>query len=184
VATDSRWPRNKTSRWSRHSVRMVLTNRSANAFARDDRTGVFMACVARVEDELIALANGVREGRLTGPAKIGAATNRVLRDSGVARCFRRRSRRASSPGTTTRKRSPRRGPPRWSLRAVDLACCQAGIDDRDRARALAELNRIRRVTLEVHGNAVTVITKPNALQVQLLKAFGVDTSSWDRAKIA
>jgi len=29
----------------------------------------------------------VRKGRLVDPAKIGAAADRILRDSGVARCF-------------------------------------------------------------------------------------------------
>jgi hypothetical protein len=43
--------------------------------------------LARTEDQLIALANRVRAGKLTDPAKIGAAADRVLRDSGVARCF-------------------------------------------------------------------------------------------------
>ena len=43
--------------------------------------------LARVEDQLIALAERVRAGKLTDPAKIGAAADRVLRDCGVARCF-------------------------------------------------------------------------------------------------
>jgi hypothetical protein len=44
--------------------------------------------LARTEDQLIALANRVRAGRLKDPAKIGAAADRILRDSGVARCFK------------------------------------------------------------------------------------------------
>lgn len=43
--------------------------------------------LARTEDQLIALANRVRAGRLVDPAKIGASADRILRDSGVARCF-------------------------------------------------------------------------------------------------
>jgi transposase len=43
--------------------------------------------LARTEDQLIALATRVRAGRLVDPAKIGAAADRILRDSGVARCF-------------------------------------------------------------------------------------------------
>jgi hypothetical protein len=43
--------------------------------------------LARTEDQLVALTNRVRAGRLTDPAKIGAAADRILRDSGVARCF-------------------------------------------------------------------------------------------------
>jgi transposase len=39
------------------------------------------------EDGLIALADRVRKGRLVDPAKIGAAADRILRDSGVSRCF-------------------------------------------------------------------------------------------------
>jgi transposase len=43
--------------------------------------------LARTEDQLIALANRVRAGKLVDPAKIGGAADRILRDSGVARCF-------------------------------------------------------------------------------------------------
>jgi hypothetical protein len=42
---------------------------------------------ANVEDGLIALEARVRSGRLVGSAKICAAADRVLRDSGVGRCF-------------------------------------------------------------------------------------------------
>ena len=43
--------------------------------------------LAATEDGLIALAERVRKGRLVDPAKIGVAADRILRDSGVARCF-------------------------------------------------------------------------------------------------
>lgn len=43
--------------------------------------------LARVEDKLIALSERVCAKKLTDPAKIGAAADRILRDSGVARCF-------------------------------------------------------------------------------------------------
>ena len=43
--------------------------------------------LARAEDQLIALADRVRAGKLKDPAKIGAAADRILRDSGVGRCF-------------------------------------------------------------------------------------------------
>jgi transposase len=43
--------------------------------------------LAATEDGLIALADRVRKGRLVDPAKIGAAADRILRDSGVSRCF-------------------------------------------------------------------------------------------------
>ena len=41
----------------------------------------------RTEERLIALQVRVRSGRLRDPAKIGAATERILSSSGVARCF-------------------------------------------------------------------------------------------------
>jgi len=43
--------------------------------------------LAATEDGLIALSERVRKGRLVDPAKIGAAADRILRDSGVSRCF-------------------------------------------------------------------------------------------------
>jgi transposase len=43
--------------------------------------------LVRTEDQLIALTNRVRARKLTDPAKIGASADRILRDSGVARCF-------------------------------------------------------------------------------------------------
>src|ERR1019366_632483 len=43
--------------------------------------------LAATEGALIALADRVRKGRLVDPAKIGAAADRILRDSGVSRCF-------------------------------------------------------------------------------------------------
>jgi len=51
-------------------------------------------------------------------------------------------------------------------------------------RALAELDRIRQVSLEVSGRSIKVITKRNALQAQVLAALGVNTASWDKADIA
>ena len=43
--------------------------------------------LSRTEDQLIALSERVSAGRLVDPAKIGAAADRILRDSGVGRCF-------------------------------------------------------------------------------------------------
>ena len=43
--------------------------------------------ISRTENKLISLAERVRSGGLVDPAKIGAAADRILRDSGVARCF-------------------------------------------------------------------------------------------------
>ncbi len=44
--------------------------------------------LARTEDQLVALSTRVRAGNLIDPAKIGAAADRILRDSGIARCFK------------------------------------------------------------------------------------------------
>ncbi len=51
-------------------------------------------------------------------------------------------------------------------------------------RAIAELQRIRQVTLDAGDQHVKVITRRSVLQVQILQAMGVDTSGWDRAEIA
>jgi transposase len=66
------------------SRRYVVVD-SPRRHVRDDarRTELLGA----TEDGLIALAERVRKGRLVDPAKIGAAADRILRDSGVARCF-------------------------------------------------------------------------------------------------
>jgi hypothetical protein len=52
--------------------------------SRDDRPGEEL--LARTEERLITLADRVRTGKLVDPAKIGAAADRIVRDSGVARC--------------------------------------------------------------------------------------------------
>ena len=51
-----------------------------------DRARHLSLC-AKVEEGLIALEARVRAKRLVDPASIGAAADRVLRDSGVSRCF-------------------------------------------------------------------------------------------------
>jgi hypothetical protein len=43
--------------------------------------------VARTETDLLALEQRVRDGKLTDPAKIGRAAQRILGASGVARLF-------------------------------------------------------------------------------------------------
>jgi hypothetical protein len=67
-----------------------------------DRARHAMLC-ARVEDGLMALERRVNAKHLADPAKIGAAADRILRDSGVARCFVIRWQKPSSPGTSTRR---------------------------------------------------------------------------------
>ena len=52
---------------------------------RDDRRREEL--LVRAEDKLVALAERVTAKRLADPAKIGAAADRILRDSGVGRCF-------------------------------------------------------------------------------------------------
>jgi hypothetical protein len=51
-------------------------------------------------------------------------------------------------------------------------------------RALAELGRIRRVTLEAGEQTVTVVTRRNAFRTRLLGAFRIDTKSWSRATMS
>lgn len=58
---------------------------SAERKVRDDRRREEL--LARAEQKLIALSERVRSGKLNDPAKIGASADRILRDSGVARCF-------------------------------------------------------------------------------------------------
>jgi hypothetical protein len=68
-----------------HDRRRFVVVFSPTRYFRD-RARHAVLC-ARVEDGLIALEARVRARRLSDPAKIGAAADRVLRDSGVARCF-------------------------------------------------------------------------------------------------
>ncbi|MHB8247106.1 MAG: hypothetical protein ACYDGN_17525 [Acidimicrobiales bacterium] len=58
---------------------------SPSRHLRDDARRIEL--LAWTEGRLIALADRVRAGRLVDPAKIGAAADRILRDSGVGRCF-------------------------------------------------------------------------------------------------
>ena len=212
--------------------------------------------LSRCEDKLVALEDRVRAGRLTDPAKIGAAADRILRDSGVGRCFTTYIRRgsfswdhdqealhyeedllagryvlstslgneqASTESVVRYYRALQRVERRfrvlkdfiglrpiyhWKERRVrgHIAVCMlaatieavmgkdlatAGVMDPDldgqvlsARRALAELNRIRRVSLDAGDHSVTVVTRRNALQSKILAAFGMDTSDWDRATIA
>ncbi|MGH9092688.1 MAG: IS1634 family transposase, partial [Acidimicrobiales bacterium] len=212
--------------------------------------------LSRAEDKLIALEARVRAGRLADPAKIGAAADRILRDSGVARCFVTTVRegsfswdydqealhyeedllagryvvttslsteQASTENVVRSYRALQRVERRFrvlkdfiGLRPVyhfterrvrghialcvqaatieavmgkDLASARVMDPDLDgqvlsARRALAELNRIRRVELDVGDHRVTVVTRRNGLQSQILAAFGVDIGTWDRAAIA
>jgi hypothetical protein len=68
-----------------HEGRRYVVVDSPARHVRDDARRT--ALLARTEDRLILLADRVRSGRLADPAKIGAAADRILRDSGVGRCF-------------------------------------------------------------------------------------------------
>jgi transposase len=212
--------------------------------------------MARAEEKLIALAERVRSGRLHDPAKIGAAADRILRDSGVGRWVTTTIRegflhwdyeqsaygydtdllggrhviatslssdKASVADVVRYYRSLQRVERRFrvmkdllglrpvyhftedrvrghialcvlgavieAVMAKDLAA--AGVMDPDLdgqvispRRALSELDRVRQVSLAANGRQITVITKRNALQAKILAAFGVNTSSWDKAHLA
>ena len=51
------------------------------------------------------------------------------------------------------------------------------------ARALRELNRIRRAQLDANGRQITLTTRRTPLQNQILTAVGTDTRAWDKANI-
>jgi transposase len=69
----------------RVEARRYVVVDSAERHRRDDRRRSEL--LTKTEDKLIALAERVSAGRLVDPAKIGAAADRILRDSGVGRCF-------------------------------------------------------------------------------------------------
>ena len=51
------------------------------------------------------------------------------------------------------------------------------------ARALRELNRIRRHQLDANGRRIQLTTRRTPLQARALAAVGADTSAWDKADI-
>ena len=65
-------------------ARAIVVESDARARRDTARTAEL---AARAETELLALEERVRAGRLTDPAKIGRAAQRILSDSGVARLF-------------------------------------------------------------------------------------------------
>jgi transposase len=70
----------------RHDGRRYVVVSSPARKARDDLRREQL--LVRTEDRLIALAERVLAGRLKDPAKISVAADRILRDSGVGRCFK------------------------------------------------------------------------------------------------
>ncbi len=51
------------------------------------------------------------------------------------------------------------------------------------ARALQQLNRVRRVELTTNNHQITITTRRTPLQTRALAAIGVDTRTWDKATI-
>lgn len=197
----------------------------------------------------------MRANRLADPAKIGAAADRILRDSGVGRCFTTSIRHGSFLWSYDQKAldyeerllagryviTTSLGPDQASTASVvrhykmlqnverrfrvmkdflalrpvfhrteervrgHIALCVIAatieavmIEDLARARvmdpnisdkvltprrALAQLMEIRRHRLHT-GPEIEVADRPSALQREILDAFGVDTTGWNRAKIA
>jgi transposase len=68
-----------------HDGRRYVVVSSASRKVRDDHRREQI--LERTEERLIALSERVRAGRLADPAKIGAAADRILRESGLGRCF-------------------------------------------------------------------------------------------------
>ena len=51
------------------------------------------------------------------------------------------------------------------------------------ARALQQLNRVRRVELTTNNHRITITTRRTPLQTRVLAAIGADTRTWDKATI-
>jgi hypothetical protein len=211
---------------------------------------------AKVEDGLIALEARVRSGRLAGPAKIGAAADRVLYDSGVGRCFTttvkkgqfswdfdEKARRydegllcgryvittsldasevncaqvlryyRSLQNVEARFRVTKDFLALWpvfhwtedrvkghialcilaatieAVMAKDLAAAKVmdpGISFQHMTprRALAELAEVRLELVSAGERNIELISRPTPLQARVLRALGVDTSTWGNATIA
>ena len=70
-----------------------------------------------------------------------------------------------------------------ALATADVRDPDNGHQHLSAARALRELNRIRRVQLSANGNNITLTTRRTPLQTQALTAVGADTRTWDKAAI-
>ena len=69
------------------------------------------------------------------------------------------------------------------LKAADIADPDLGDQHLTAARALRELDRIRRVQLTADGTDITLTTRRNALQTRILTATRTPTHGWDKARI-
>ena len=70
-----------------------------------------------------------------------------------------------------------------ALATADVRDPDNGHQHLSAARALRELNRIRRVQLNANANNITLTTRRTPLQTQALTAVGADTRTWDKAAI-
>ena len=70
-----------------------------------------------------------------------------------------------------------------ALATADVRDPDNGHQHLSTARALRELNRIRRVQLNANGNNITLTTRRTPLQTQALTAVGADTRTWNKAAI-
>ena len=70
-----------------------------------------------------------------------------------------------------------------ALATADVRDPDNGHQHLSAARALRELNRIRRVQLNANGNNITLTTRRTPLQTQALTAVGADTRTWNKAAI-
>ena len=233
-------------------VRYVVVSSSTRK-ARDDRRREEL--LSRTEDKLIALADRVSAKRLVDRAEIGAASDRILRDSGVGRCFTTSIREGSfswshdedavrfeerllagryvlttslpaktaDAATVVRHYKMLQNVERrfrvmkdfLALRPVyhrtenrvrgHIALCviaatiEAVMGERLKERkvmdpektgqvmtprlALHHLSQLRRHRLRA-GREIDVIDRPTTIQRQILDAFGVDTTGWNRATVA
>ena len=233
-------------------VRYVVVSSSTRK-ARDDRRREEL--LSRTEDKLIALADRVSAKRLVDRAEIGAASDRILRDSGVGRCFTTSIREGSfswshdedavrfeerllagryvlttslpaktaDAATVVRHYKMLQNVERrfrvmkdfLALRPVyhrtenrvrgHIALCviaatiEAVMGERLKERkvmdpektgqvmtprlALHHLSQLRRHRLRA-GREIDVIDRPTTIQRQILDAFGLDTTGWNRATVA
>ena len=70
-----------------------------------------------------------------------------------------------------------------ALATADVRDPDNGHQHLSAARALRELNRIRRVQLNANANNITLTTRRTPLQTRALTAVGADTRTWDKAAI-
>ena len=237
-----------------HGGRRFIVVFSPTRYFRD-RARHAQLC-SKLGDGLIALQARVRSGRLSDPAKIGAAADRILRDSGVGRCFvttvqeglfswvfdekaRRHdeellcgryvittsldAKAADCAQVLRYYRSLQNLEHRFRIAEDFLAlrpvfhwteervrghvalCLLAATIEAVMAkdlvaakvmdpnlpfqhmtprRALAELAEVRLELVSAGERTIELVSRPTQRQAAILRAFGVDTSSWRKATLA